>query len=206
MVDSNGKMNKRVAMTIKRWITGKRPGLQVVHKHSAKIQQTDDHNCGPILLFNIENITQSKRPDAFDVHIPTKAAILNMRQKCHNLAYLQLKGVDTPKHTRNGATLAIVETDVKSTEDKGWLTDNVINLVSNDFLCDNANVICDTNFYNANVKKEEYNRVARNFFKDNNTPNLIIPILVDNSHWILAAVSRRNVTEEQLDNSHTNTC
>ena len=84
---------------------------------------------------------------------------------------------------------------MKFTEDKDWLMDNVINLVSNDFLCDNANVICDTNFYNANVKKEEYNRVARNFFKDNNTPNLIIPILVDNSHWILAAVSRRNVTE-----------
>ena len=75
MVDGNGKMNKWVAIKIERCITGKRPGSQVVHKHSAKIQQTDDHNCGPILLFNIENITQSKRPDAFDVHIPTKAAI-----------------------------------------------------------------------------------------------------------------------------------
>ena len=61
MVDSNGKMNKMVAMEIERWITGKQPGSQVVHKHSAKIQQTNDHNCGPILVFNIENITQSKK-------------------------------------------------------------------------------------------------------------------------------------------------
>ena len=200
IVDSLGKSNRVVAQKVEKWITDKRPGAQVEHKFNRKIQQTDKHSCGPISIFNADNLTQTSNPDEKDIHIPTKESLLSIRLRCHDMAYLQIKGYDKPRTRRDGSEIDITRADLNATEDKNWFTKNLVDLALTDMTHDNSHIICDSNFYNNLVLKGEYNRDSRDFFKDNFTPNLLVPILTSDSHWIIVSITRSIKDREHAEN------
>ena len=92
IVDSMGKPNHKVAENITKPIKTKMPGTSVNCTSSKKIQQKDENNCSPLTIFNIENLLHSSRPKITDVHILSSTQINAIRQRCHNHAYLTIKG------------------------------------------------------------------------------------------------------------------
>ena len=92
VVDSLGKPNHKVTSHVKKWINKKDPEASINIDFNKKVQQKDNHSCGLLTIFNIENLTHNRHPKVTDVHIPSKTNIQSTRQKCHNLAYLTIKG------------------------------------------------------------------------------------------------------------------
>ena len=81
IVDSMSKPNHKVAENITRRIKTKLPGASVNCTSSKKIQQKDENNCGPLTIFNVENLSHSSRPKITDVHIPSSTQINAIRQR-----------------------------------------------------------------------------------------------------------------------------
>ena len=153
----------------------KYPNASTVTNFNRKVQQKDNCSCGPLTIFNIENLEHSKHPNTFDVHIPSKANLHTTRQKCHNMAYLAIKG-----HVDYNITVSeeemVNKTDLNAAKDNNWFTENLFNMVTSEIITHKEHVIESTRFFDEYISKGVHNKHSnKQFFKNKEISSLIIP-------------------------------
>ena len=108
-------------------------------------------------IFNIENLSHSSRPKITDVHIPTSTQINAIRQRCHNHAYLTIKGFNE-YNNQVSASEKILEEDLEAAKIGNWFTDNLINSCLSEIISHNEHTIESSHYYDEYIVRGHHNR------------------------------------------------